>query len=279
MLCVLLAACVAAPNIVFLSVDTLRADRLGCYGYPLDTSPNLDAFAQGARLFEDCVCEVPLTAPSFGSMLSSRFPRSTGQTRNGLRMPETVPLVTERFRAAGYQTFCVQSNWSLKAHLSGLDRGFDRFEDNLAMKRWGVLKPERYGDKVTSIAPSFAGVARPVAPVLLLDPLLGPARALPVPPQVQPRGQSPVADGSRESDTSPVRFRGGLRGPSYRPSSGGPPQREHLCPFRRGSRGEPLRARILGPWAADLSDRAPHSIHHQGSGHSARARGRAGSRR
>ncbi|MCP4644209.1 MAG: sulfatase-like hydrolase/transferase, partial [bacterium] len=78
MLVLLLAAAVAAPDVVFLSVDTLRADRLGCYGYDRDTSPNLDAFAEEALVFEDCVCEVPLTLPSFGSMLSSRFPRMTG---------------------------------------------------------------------------------------------------------------------------------------------------------------------------------------------------------
>ncbi|MCP4644687.1 MAG: sulfatase-like hydrolase/transferase, partial [bacterium] len=146
------AAAVAAPDVVFLSVDTLRADRLGCYGYELDTSPNLDAFAEEALVFEDCVCEVPLTSPSFGSMLSSRFPRMTGTMRNGLRMPRDVPLVAEAFREGGYQTFCVQSNWTLKADISGLDRGFDVYRDDFNKKRWGFFIPERYADDVTDIA-------------------------------------------------------------------------------------------------------------------------------
>lgn len=153
-LCALLASAAAgaAPNVVLLSVDTLRADRLGAYGYPLPTSPALDSFAAEALLFEDAVCEVPLTSPSFGSMLSSRLPRTNGTTRNGLRMPPDVPLVQEQFRAAGYHTFCVQSNWTLKDKLSGLGRGFDHYDDDFHKKRWGFMKAERDGDEVTRLA-------------------------------------------------------------------------------------------------------------------------------
>jgi len=140
------------PNIVLLSVDTLRADHLGCYGYEYDTSPAIDQFARDSLVFEDCTCEVPLTNPSFGSMLSSLYPRMTGTTRNGLKMPDTVPLIAERFRNAGYQTGCVQSNWTLKARLSGLDRGFDVYDDDFHEKRWGFIKPERYADDVTDQA-------------------------------------------------------------------------------------------------------------------------------
>jgi len=146
------AALAAAPNVVFVSVDTLRADHLGCYGHPAGLSPHIDQLAAQALLFEDCLCEVPLTAPSFGSMLTSRYPRLTGTTRNGLRMPADVPSVAELFQAAGYQTFCVQSNWTLKEKLSGLARGFDVYEDDFHKKRWGFIKPERYADEVTHLA-------------------------------------------------------------------------------------------------------------------------------
>ncbi len=151
-LCLCATVAGAAPNIVLLSVDTLRADRLGAYGYPLPTSPHLDAFAAEARLFEDAVCEIPLTNPSFGAMFSGRFPRMTGTTRNGLPMPAEAPLVAEQFRAAGYHTFCVQSNWTLKDKLSGLGRGFDIYDDAFTKKRWGFLKAERDGDDVTRLA-------------------------------------------------------------------------------------------------------------------------------
>ncbi|HRI89742.1 MAG TPA: sulfatase-like hydrolase/transferase, partial [Candidatus Hydrogenedentes bacterium] len=75
MLATLLVAFAAAPDVFIISVDTLRADRLGCYGHSSPTSPNLDAFAKDALLFEDCVAEVPLTSPSFGAMMTSRYPR------------------------------------------------------------------------------------------------------------------------------------------------------------------------------------------------------------
>ncbi|HOZ46043.1 MAG TPA: sulfatase [Candidatus Hydrogenedentes bacterium] len=152
MTCVVLAAILAAPNVVFLSVDTLRADHLGCYGYDKPTSPNIDRLADESLVFEDCVCEVPLTAPSFGSMLTSLYPRMTGTTRNGLRMPGYVRTVAEIFREAGYSTFCVQSNWTLKADLFAIDRGFDLYDDAFHQKRWGVVNPERYADEVTDVA-------------------------------------------------------------------------------------------------------------------------------
>lgn len=142
----------AAPNVLFLSVDTLRADYLGCYGNPSNSSPFIDTLAGQSLLFEDCLCETPLTNPSFGAMLSSLYPRMTGTSRNGLKMPQTVPLIQELFQAAGYQTMCVQSNWTLKTHLSGLGRGFDVYEDDFHEKRWGIIKPERGGRNVTDRA-------------------------------------------------------------------------------------------------------------------------------
>ena len=151
-----LLCCAAAPavptNVLLLSVDTLRADHLGCYSYDRPTSPTLDALAAQSLLFEDAVCEIPLTNPSMGSMLSSRYPRMNGTTRNGLPMPAEVPLVQEVFQQNGYHTLCVTSNWTLKRKLSGLDRGFDVYDDNFHKKRWGFIKPERPGEEVTELA-------------------------------------------------------------------------------------------------------------------------------
>ncbi len=148
----ILCSTTAPPNVVFLSVDALRADHLGCYGYSLPTSPHIDALAERGLAFDDCVCMTPLTAPSFASMLTSRNPRSVGVVRNGLSLPETVTTVPELFRAAGYQTFCVQSNWTLKARLARLQQGFDVYDDDFHQRRWGVLKSERSADEVTQRA-------------------------------------------------------------------------------------------------------------------------------
>ena len=63
MLPVLLATLFASPNVVLISVDTLRADHLGFYGHANATSPNLDRLAAQGLVFDDMVCEIPLTGP------------------------------------------------------------------------------------------------------------------------------------------------------------------------------------------------------------------------
>jgi len=140
------------PHVILISVDTLRADRVGFMGNPHGLTPNIDAWAENALIFEQSVCEVPLTGPSFGAMFSSLPPRATGMTRNGLPMPEEAPLATEVFQEAGYHTVCVQSNWTLKRELSRLDRGFEVYDDDFRRRRWVVLKSERRADEVTDQA-------------------------------------------------------------------------------------------------------------------------------
>ncbi len=158
----LIAACAAfggetPPNILFLSADTLRADALGCYGAVPSPSPNLDTLAAQSLLFTDCVCDTPLTGPSFSAMLTSAPPRANGATHNGLRVSGGLTTTPELFKAAGYHTWCVQSTWTLKARLSGLDRGFDRYDEAFHKKRWGVVKAERPADEVTDAALRMLG--------------------------------------------------------------------------------------------------------------------------
>ncbi len=147
-------ACAApAPsNILLITIDTLRADHLGCYGSRLGASPSLDRFADTALVFEDCICNEPLTGPSFAAMMTSLPPRLTGATRNGLPVAPGIPTVAELLRTAGWHTFCVQSTWTLKAKLSGLDRGFAVYDQNFHHRRWGVVSPERPANEVTDAA-------------------------------------------------------------------------------------------------------------------------------
>ena len=164
-LAALVWAAVSAPNVILISADTLRADHLGCYGYAYPTSPNLDRLASESLVFDDMICEVPLTSPSFTSMMTSLPPRMTGATRNGLALPKDVPTTAEQFRAAGYETMAVLSNWTLKEHLSGLARGFDAYEDEFHKKRWGIIKAERDADEVTRIALELLARRDPVKPL------------------------------------------------------------------------------------------------------------------
>ncbi len=164
-LAALVWAALSQPNVILISADTLRADHLGCYGYSFPVSPNIDRLAAEGLLFEDMSCEVPLTSPSFVSMMTSLPPRMTGATRNGLALPADVPTVAEQFRAAGYETVAVLSNWTLKAHLSGLGRGFDVYEDRFHKRRWGIVKAERDGDEVARIALELLAARDPSRPL------------------------------------------------------------------------------------------------------------------
>jgi len=93
------------PNVVLISLDTLRADRLGCYGYDRDTSPNIDSFAEEARVFTDVWASSCYTLPSHMSMFTGQMPSMHTVTKPGfLRNPERSPLVAELLRERGYTT-------------------------------------------------------------------------------------------------------------------------------------------------------------------------------
>lgn len=137
-------------NVIIISVDTLRADHLGCYGYPLNTSPNIDAFSREAIRFSHCYTLTPLTAPSFSTLLTSLPPHKHGAKRNGLsiyRHVKTLPYYLKRF---GYNTAAFISNWPLKKHLARLDQGFDDYVEIFTKKRYiGIINSEGEAPVVT----------------------------------------------------------------------------------------------------------------------------------
>ena len=119
------------PNVLLVTIDTLRADRLGCYGYAGAATPTLDALtARGVR-FSTAIAHVPLTAPSHASILTGLTPLGHGMRDNGgFVLPEKVRSVAEDFKDAGYQTAAFVSGFPLTRRF-GLDRGFDIYDDHL----------------------------------------------------------------------------------------------------------------------------------------------------
>ena len=140
------------PDILVVTVDTLRSDRLSGYGYSRPTSPNLDRLmAEGVRFTEARVAE-PLTAPSMTSMLTSLHPHQHGASRNGLRMRsglESLPKILKRRR---YRSVAFVSNWTLRDEISGLAEHFDEYHEIFTRKRWYVFAAEADGDDVTEAA-------------------------------------------------------------------------------------------------------------------------------
>ena len=110
------------PDVLLVVIDTLRADRLGCYGYPRPTSPHLDALAERGVLFEEVWAQASWTLPSMSSMLTGRY-----YTAQRNRPQPEHPILAESFQKAGYHTLGVVANSLLRPD-EGFSRGFDGYD-------------------------------------------------------------------------------------------------------------------------------------------------------
>ncbi|MBN8549029.1 MAG: sulfatase [Deltaproteobacteria bacterium] len=118
------------PNLIFISLDTLRADRLGVYGYERPTSPFLDSWASGAAVFEHAVSTAPWTLPSHVTMLTGLYPSSHGVNKAKQRGIGTVmEYLPEILHKQGYQTFAFTGGGYVSERY-GFGRGFDAFVFN-----------------------------------------------------------------------------------------------------------------------------------------------------
>jgi hypothetical protein len=115
------------PNVLLYVMDTLRADRLGCYGYGRETSPHLDRFAREGIVFRHAIAQAPWTRPSMASIMTGQLPPVHGAVTLRDRLGRDLPTLAEAFRAAGYQTAGFVTNLNVAAPF-GFDRGFDRYE-------------------------------------------------------------------------------------------------------------------------------------------------------
>src|SRR5262245_28650480 len=100
--------------VVLVTCDTLRADRLGFLGCAGDTSPNLDALAREALVFESAWSTAPLTGPALSALLTGRLPEELGLADNRNVLAAEATTLAERLAAAGVPTAAVVSNWILR---------------------------------------------------------------------------------------------------------------------------------------------------------------------
>ncbi len=159
------------PNVLLVTLDTVRADHLGCYGGKGASTPTLDALAARGVRFATAVAHAPLTAPSHASILTSHTPLGHGVRDNGAYvLPDGVRSVAETFRAAGYETAAFVSGFPLTRRF-GLDRGFAVYDDHLPRgsdpRRTAYV--ERTADRTTEAAlqwldatPSAGAAATPL---------------------------------------------------------------------------------------------------------------------
>jgi len=120
----LLGSKTSSVPVVIYVVDTLRADRLGLYGYPRKTSPELDALAAESVVFEQAYAPAPWTLPSVASILTSTFPCEHGVLKEKQKLNPGLQTLAERVRSAGYATAAYYSNWYV-GNIADLDRGYE----------------------------------------------------------------------------------------------------------------------------------------------------------
>ena len=119
------------PNVVLVSIDTLRADRLPVYGYRKTDTPAIDALAREGVVFESCYTHVPLTLPAHTSLFTGLLPPVHGVRNNaGFRLQEGTRTLALELREAGYSTGAAVSAFVLHSK-TGISRGFDWYDDDL----------------------------------------------------------------------------------------------------------------------------------------------------
>ena len=132
----------SARNILLLTIDTLRADHVGAYGYGRARTTALDKIAAGGALFERAFAAAPITLPSHATLITGRYPPGHGARDNGMRVSETVPTLATELHTKGFATAAFVAAFPLD-HQFGLSRGFDVYGDRLPRGADGRLANER----------------------------------------------------------------------------------------------------------------------------------------
>lgn len=149
------AASVVPPNVVIITIDTLRADHLGCYGYKDIRTPNIDGLAADGVRFERAYTPVPITLPSHTVMFTGTYPMASGMHDfSGNRLNPSQPTLASVLKQQGYASGAVVASAVLDSRF-GLNRGFDFYYDHFDFNRLqesNLDEMERSGDQVVDQA-------------------------------------------------------------------------------------------------------------------------------
>lgn len=155
------------PNVILITIDTLRADHVGIYGYAAAATPNLDALASTGTRFTHAYTPVPITLPAHASLLTGMFPMATGMHDfSGNKLPGNIPTLARILKEKGYTTAAFIGSAVLDSRF-GLNQGFDTYFDYFEKETPDEMllsKSERRGDQVMDEALSWLkrGPRRPL---------------------------------------------------------------------------------------------------------------------
>jgi choline-sulfatase len=133
-----------ARHLVLITIDTLRADRVGAYGYARARTPRIDGLAARGVRFEHAYAPAPITLPSHASLLTGRYPPGHGSRHNGMRVDSAVPALATILSKAGFATGGFVSAFPLDRRF-GLNNGFAAYGDRMPRGTRGRFENERPG--------------------------------------------------------------------------------------------------------------------------------------
>jgi choline-sulfatase len=142
----------ARTSLLLITTDTVRADHLALYGYGRPTSPHMEALAKTGACFLDAISPIPQTGPACASILTGRWPASLGLHGNAEPLGPGPRTVAEILGPRGFSTAGLVSGFPLIRKLSGLDRGFAHFDDDMPDPRGAYEGVQRRGAKTTALA-------------------------------------------------------------------------------------------------------------------------------
>jgi len=149
-----------ALNVVLITIDTLRADHIGCYGYKQIKTPNIDGLAADGTRFERALAVVPVTLPSHSTMLTGTYPMLSGiHDFSGNKLSPQQPTLAAVLKQSGYSTGAVIGSAVLDSRF-GLNRGFDFYYDHFEFSRLeeaNLDEMERPGNVVADLALDWLG--------------------------------------------------------------------------------------------------------------------------
>jgi len=126
--------------VILISIDTLRADHLGAYGYRKIHTPHIDSFAQGGTIFTQAEAQVPLTLPSHTTLFTSTYPFQNLVEENGERVPAGTVTLASVLHAHGYKTAAFIGSEFLDRRY-GLDQGFDEYDSPFGVETGRIENP------------------------------------------------------------------------------------------------------------------------------------------
>ncbi len=119
-------------SVLLITIDTIRADRLGCYGDGRSSTPNLDRLARSGIQFADATAVVPTTLASHATILTGLYPYQHGIPRNGFHLRADIKTIAEEARETGLHTAAFIGSFAVSSAF-GLDRGFDTYDENFSI--------------------------------------------------------------------------------------------------------------------------------------------------